>query len=734
MDNIHNQFVMTKKSQPAKKARTKKPAGDTKKSLIGRALSTFRQYPGKLLNYKQLSKLMGITDDETRKLLNSCLNELSAAGEIEEPSRGKFRMQGKEELVTGTIDLTNNGAAFVVVDGKDEDIYVAASKLRHALNGDIVTVRITSGGGRKHCEGEVVEIVKRRREQFVGIVEISKHYAFLVPDKTQMPYDIFIPLDKLNNAQRGQKAVAKIVEWTERQKNPIGEIIEVLGNVGDNNTEMHAILAEFGLPYRFPKRVEDAAAEVDETISEQEIARRRDFRQVTTFTIDPADAKDFDDAISFRRLADDRFEVGVHIADVTFYVRPNTALEKEAYSRATSVYLVDRTVPMLPEKLSNKVCSLRPNEEKLCFSAVFELDADANVLSQWFGRTVINSDHRFAYEDAQQVIETKEGPLAEELLTLNDLAQKLRKKRFAAGAISFERSEVKFQLDEEARPIGVYLKEQKEANQLIEEFMLLANRKVAEFVGKPAEGKGKRTFVYRIHGEPNSEKLTAFAQFIKRFGYQLQTKTKKKIASSINSLLTDVNGKAEQTVVETLAIRTMARAEYSTKNIGHYGLAFDYYTHFTSPIRRYPDMMVHRLLAHYLENGKSVDADAYEAMCKHSSEMEQLATSAERASIKYKQVEFMKDNVGKIFDGVISGVTQWGIYVELNDSKCEGMVSIRTLTDDHYEYDEAEFAVIGRRTKRRYTMGDSVSVRVVAANMEKKQLDFEIVRMEIPFQ
>ena len=733
MDNIHNQFVMTKKSQPAKKARTKKPAGDTKKSLIGRALSTFRQYPGKLLNYKQLSKLMGITDDETRKLLNSCLNELSAAGEIEEPSRGKFRMQGKEELVTGTIDLTNNGAAFVVVDGKDDDIYVAASKLRHALNGDTVTVRITSGGGRKHCEGEVVEIVKRRREQFVGIVEISKHYAFLVPDKTQMPYDIFIPLDKLNNAQRGQKAVAKIVEWTERQKNPIGEIIEVLGDVGDNNTEMHAILAEFGLPYRFPKRVEDAAAEVDETISEQEIARRRDFRQVITFTIDPADAKDFDDAISFRRIADDRFEVGVHIADVTFYVRPNTALEKEAYSRATSVYLVDRTVPMLPEKLSNKVCSLRPNEEKLCFSAVFELDADANVLTQWFGRTVINSDHRFAYEDAQQVIETKEGPLADELMTLNDLAQKLRKKRFAAGAISFERSEVKFQLDEEARPIGVYLKEQKEANQLIEEFMLLANRKVAEFVGKPAEGKGKRTFVYRIHGEPNSEKLTAFAQFIKRFGYQLQTKTKKKIASSINSLLTDVNGKAEQTVVETLAIRTMARAEYSTKNIGHYGLAFDYYTHFTSPIRRYPDMMVHRLLAHYLENGKSVDADAYEAMCKHSSEMEQLATSAERASIKYKQVEFMKDNVGKIFDGVISGVTQWGIYVELNDSKCEGMVSIRTLTDDHYEYDEAEFAVIGRRTKRRYTMGDSVSVRVVAANMEKKQLDFEIVRMEIPF-
>lgn len=724
---------MTRKSQPAKKQRTKKPAGDNKKSLTSRAMTTFRQHQGKLLNYKQLSKLMGVADDETRKLLNICLNELAAAGEIEEPTRGKFRMQSKEELATGTIDLTNNGAAFVVVEGRNEDIYVSANKLHHALNGDTVLVRITSGGGGKHSEGEVVEIVKRKREQFVGIVEISKHYAFLVPDKTQLPCEIYIPLDKLNNAQRGQKAVAKIVEWRDNQKNPVGEIVEVLGNAGDNNTEMHAILAEFGLPYRFPKRVEDAAADVDEQISDEEIARRRDFRQVTTFTIDPADAKDFDDAISFRRLADDRFEVGVHIADVTFYVRPNTALEKEAYQRATSVYLVDRTVPMLPEKLSNKVCSLRPDEEKLCFSAVFELDADANVLNQWFGRTVICSDHRFAYEDAQQVIETKEGPLAEELLTLNDLAQKMRKKRFAAGAISFERSEVKFKLDEEARPIGVYLKEQKEANQLIEEFMLLANRKVAEFVGKPAEGKGKRTFVYRIHGEPNSEKLTAFAQFIKRFGYQLQTKSKKKIASSINTLLTDVNGKAEQTVVETLAIRTMARAEYSTKNIGHYGLAFDYYTHFTSPIRRYPDMMVHRLLAHYLENGKSVDADAYEAMCKHSSEMEQLATSAERASIKYKQVEFMKDNVGKIFDGVVSGVTQWGIYVELNDSKCEGMVSIRTLTDDHYEYDEAEFAVIGRRTKRRYTMGDSVSVRVTAANMEKKQLDFELVRMEVPF-
>jgi ribonuclease R len=408
-------------------------------------------------------------------------------------------------------------------------------------------------------------------------------------------------------------------------------------------------------------------------------------------------------------------------------------LEHEAYERGTSVYLVDRTVPMLPEKLSNKVCSLRPNEDKLCFSAVFELDNDAHVQSQWFGRTIINSDHRFAYEDAQQVIETKQGPLADEILELHNLAQKMRERRFAAGAISFEREEVKFQLDEEARPIGVYLKEQKESNQLIEEFMLLANRKVAEFIGKPADNKGRRTFVYRIHGEPNEDKLMTFALFIKRFGYQLQTKSKRKIAESMNNLLNNVNGKAEQSVIETLAVRTMAKAEYSTKNIGHYGLAFDYYTHFTSPIRRYPDMMVHRLLAHYLDGGKSVPEDTYEEMCKHSSEREQLATSAERTSIKYKQVEFMQDNVGKIFDGVISGVTQWGIYVELNDSKCEGMVSVRSLTDDFYEYDEAEYAVIGHRNKKRYTMGDKVTVKVLAANMEKRQLDFALVNMQAEF-
>jgi ribonuclease R len=543
-----------------------------------------------------------------------------------------------------------------------------------------------------------------------------------------MPFDIFIPIENLNKATSGQKAIAKIIDWPENQKNPIGEIIEVLGMPGDNEVEMHAILAEFGLPYEFPKRVLESAEKISDIISEEEISRRRDFRKITTFTIDPFDAKDFDDALSYQKLKNGNIEVGVHIADVTHYVRPNSTLEKEAFERATSVYLVDRVVPMLPERLSNLICSLRPNEDKLCFSAVFEMDAEAHIIKQWFGKTIINSVRRFAYEEAQEVIETGKGDLSEEILALQELAKKLRKKRFQAGSIAFERSEVKFNLDENAKPIGVYLKENKESNQLIEEFMLLANKKVAEFIGKPDAHNHVRTFVYRVHDEPNQEKLNAFSLFIKRFGYQMQTKTPKKIAESMNQLLVDVQGKNEQTVVETLAIRTMAKAIYSTKNIGHYGLAFDYYSHFTSPIRRYPDMMVHRLLEHYLEGGKTVPPDKYEEMCKHSSDMEQLSANAERASVKYKQVEFMKDNVGKEFTGIISGVTQWGIYVELNDNKCEGMVPVRTLTDDFYEFDEAEFALIGERFKRRYTMGDDVTIKVVSANMVKKQLDFEIVK------
>jgi ribonuclease R len=573
----------------------------------------------------------------------------------------------------------------------------------------------------------VVEILKRHRDLFVGVIDISNHFAFLIPEHNQLPYDIFIPLNKLNNAQKGQKVIARIVDWPERQKNPVGEVIEVLGTPGENEVEMHSILAEFGLPMDIPKKVLQAADKIPDEITEEEISKRRDFRDITTFTIDPFDAKDFDDALSIEKLENGNLSVGIHIADVTHYVRPNTILEKEAFNRATSVYLVDRVVPMLPERLSNKICSLRPNEDKLVFSAVFEINEKTNIVKQWFGKSIINSNKRFTYEDAQNIIETKTGPLSDEILTLHDLAQKLRAKRFKSGAIAFERSEVKFELDENANPIGVYLKENKESNQLIEEFMLLANKKVAEFIGKPDGKKNIKTFVYRIHDEPKQDRLGAFANFIKRFGYQVQTQSGKKIAGSINQLLKDVRGKNEQTVVETLAIRTMAKAEYSTKNIGHYGLAFDYYSHFTSPIRRYPDMMVHRMLEHYLNGGKSYPQEKYEEMCKHSSEMEQLAVNAERASIKYKQVEFMKDNVGKEFMGIISGVTQWGLYVEIVENKCEGMIPVRTLTDDFYEYDEAEFALIGSRTKVRYTIGDEVKIKVVATNLDKRQLDFEMI-------
>ncbi len=719
---------MSKKSKQSKrKKKSGKDSSYNRKSLISKIFHIFNEEPGRSLNYRQVASLLLIKDNETKRLINTCLVEMAQNGDLTEIHRGKFKLKTQGAYITGRVDLTTRGSAYIISDEIERDVFVAAKNLNHAMHHDLVKVYVYALKKRNHVEGEVVEILKRHREVFVGIVETSAHFAFLVPERNQLPFDIFIPLDKLNKATKGQKAIAKILEWPEKQKNPIGEIIEVLGNPGENDVEMHAILAEFGLPYHFPDRVLLAADKIPDAISEEEISKRRDFRQVTTFTIDPFDAKDFDDALSFQKLANGNFEVGVHIADVTHYVRPNSALEKEAFQRATSIYLVDRVVPMLPERLSNVICSLRPNEDKLVFSAVFELDGKANVVHEWFGKAIINSDRRFTYEEAQEVIETGKGDLNEEIMSIHELAVKLRKKRFQNGSIAFERDEVKFELDDKSKPVGVYLKENKESNQLIEEFMLLANKKVAEHIGKPDGKKTVKTFVYRIHDEPNKEKLGAFAYFIKRFGYQVQTKSRKKIADSMNQLLVDVKGKNEQTVVETLAIRTMAKAEYSTKNIGHYGLTFDYYSHFTSPIRRYPDMMAHRMLEHYLNGGKSYDQEKYEEMCKHSSDMEQLAVNAERASVKYKQVEFMQDNVGKEFPGVISGVTQWGIYVELIDSKCEGMVSVRSLTDDFYEYDDAEFALIGERTKKRYTMGDEVNIRVISANLARKQLDFEVV-------
>ena len=559
----------------------------------------------------------------------------------------------------------------------------------------------------------------------VGVIEISQGFAFVVSENKNMPYDIYIPTNKLNGAKSGQKVSVKVVDWPERAKNPIGNIVEVFGMPGEHETEMHAILAEFGLPYRYPEAVAKEAEKFSDIISEEEIAKRRDFRKTTTFTIDPADAKDFDDALSIQKLENGNWEIGVHIADVTHYVKPGDIIDKEGYTRATSVYLVDRCVPMLPERLSNFVCSLRPNEEKLCYSAVFELNDDAKVMNEWFGRTVINSDRRFSYEEAQQVIETKEGDLKTEILAMDMLAKKLRAERFNKGAVAFDKREVKFKLDENNKPVGIYFKDSKDSNKLIEEFMLLANKKVAEFVALHT-GKPAKTFVYRIHDKPNEEKLRDFGTFVKKFGYSIDTSGTQSTAKSINQLLLDMKDHKERNIFETLAVRSMAKAVYSTFNIGHYGLAFKHYTHFTSPIRRYPDMMVHRLLDRYLSEKKSASEEEFEEYCDHSSQMEQLAANAERASIKYKQVEYLVERVGEVFDAVISGVTEWGLYVELTENYCEGMVSVRDLVDDFYQFDEKNYRMIGSRTKKEYRLGGEIKVQLAKANLAKKQLDFII--------
>jgi len=713
-----------------KRKQHKKDKSINKKELTNSILAVLSAHPKKAFNYRQLAAGLLITDAAEKRLITEILYELKEKDALDEVSTGKFRLKAKGGSVIGKVDMARGGYGYVVAETLKEDIFVSQNNLNHALDGDTVKVMVYAHKKSRALEGEVIEILERARETYVGTVEIADRYAFLTPDSRQMPFDLFIPLDKLNGAENGQKAIAKLTEWPRRAKNPFGEIIEVLGNQGEHETEMHAILAEYGLPFKFTEDVEEEAARISDRISEAEYRSRRDFRSIPTLTIDPDDAKDFDDALSIRPLNDGKWEVGVHIADVTYYVEPETLIDEEGLNRATSVYLVDRVVPMLPERLSNYICSLRPNEEKLCFSAVFIMNEQADLVDEWFGRTVIRSDRRFTYREAQMIIDTGNGDLSREVLTLNRLARILRDRRFKSGSVAFEREEVKIEVDEKGRPVRIYASEHYLSNELIEEFMLLANKRVAEFIGKPGDQGEKRTFVYRIHDRPDPEKLQKFSHFIRKFGYKISLKSGKQTALSLNRLLEDVRGTREQDIVENLALRAMAKAEYSTGNIGHYGLAFDYYTHFTSPIRRYPDMLVHRLLADYLAGAHSRNQKKYEKMCRHSSKMEVLAMKAERASIKYKQAEFMKDKVGLQFEGVVSGVTEWGIFVEILENKCEGMVPIRGLAGDFYEYDEDNYCIRGRRTGKKYQMGDPVQIQVVRVNMARKQIDFALAEEE----
>ena len=723
-----------------------KKKGNVIKDLTRKLLKLLNQEANNSFNYKQIAAKLDITDANGRNQIIQKLEELKGQKKVEEVDRGKFKVLPLDKYYIGTLDATTNGNAYFICEELEKDIYIPARNLNRGLDKDTVKIYLYNRKNSSKQEGDVVEVIKRAKTEFVGVLQLNKNFGFLVPDDPKMYVDIFIAKNKLKGAEDGIKVLAKMTDWPANSKNPFGEVVTILGMPGDHETEIHSILLEYGLPYEFPKNVEEEAENISFEITTEEIAKRRDMRKDLTFTIDPKDAKDFDDALSFEVLDNGNYEIGIHIADVSHYVQEKTIIEEEAYSRATSVYLVDRVVPMLPEILSNGVCSLRPNEEKLTFSAVFEVNEKGHVLKEWFGRTVTYSDKRFSYEEAQEIIETKENKVSAEIsitgesyevqseivdaiLTLDTLAKKLRKRRLQQGAITFDRVEVKFNLNENSEPIGVFFKEAKDANKLIEEFMLLANRKVAEFIGSKKGVPSKNTFVYRVHDEPNLDKLASLQTIVTKFGYKniIDTKDKKSTSTSLNQLLKDVHGKGEANMIETLAVRTMSKAVYTTDNIGHYGLAFDYYSHFTSPIRRYPDVMTHRLLQHYLEGGKSPKAEGFEEKCKHSSEQEFLASKAERDSIKYMQVKYMEDHKDMEFEGVISGVTEWGIYVEIIENKCEGMVRIRDIKDDYYLYDEKQYALVGQATKNIYQLGDHVLIKVKNTDLERKHLDFTLL-------